>query len=99
MKQSAGSFGSYQEIPIHSVMADSEAALYGQGCDTFGAVKATLGTGCSVMMQIGENRLPENDAILTTLAWDVAGVNQFALEGIIRSCGDTLVFIRTIRTI
>lgn len=99
VKQSAGSFGSYQEIPIHSVMADSEAALYGQGCDTFGAVKATLGTGCSVMMQIGENRLPENDAILTTLAWDVAGVNQFALEGIIRSCGDTLVFIRTIRTI
>ncbi|EMG9651205.1 glycerol kinase [Listeria monocytogenes] len=93
VKQSAGSFGSYQEIPIHSVMADSEAALYGQGCDTFGAVKATLGTGCSVMMQIGENRLPENDAILTTLAWDVAGVNQFALEGIIRSCGDTLVFL------
>lgn len=45
------------------------------------------------MMQIGENRLPENDAILTTLAWDVAGVNQFALEGIIRSCGDTLVFL------
>lgn len=36
VKQSAGSFGSYQEIPIHSVMADSEAALYGQGCDTFG---------------------------------------------------------------
>lgn len=93
VKQSAGSFGSYQEIPIHSVMADSEAALYGQGCDAFGAVKATLGTGCSVMMQIGENRLPENDAILTTLAWDVAGVNQFALEGIIRSCGDTLVFL------
>ncbi|AHI55534.1 Putative glycerol kinase [Listeria ivanovii subsp. ivanovii PAM 55] len=93
VKQSVGDFGSYLGIPIHSVMADSEAALYGQGCNTFGGVKATLGTGCSVMMQIGENRLPENDAILTTLAWDNAGVNQFALEGIIRSCGDTLVFL------
>ncbi|MBK1960675.1 glycerol kinase [Listeria ivanovii subsp. londoniensis] len=93
VKQSVGDFGSYLGIPIRSVMADSEAALYGQGCYTFGGVKATLGTGCSVMMQIGERRLPENEAILTTLAWDNAGVNQFALEGIIRSCGDTLVFL------
>ncbi|MBC1489305.1 glycerol kinase [Listeria sp. FSL L7-1485] len=93
VRQSVAAFGNYQGMAIQSVMADSEAALYGQGCKDFGTVKATLGTGCSVMMQTGNKRLPENDTILTTLAWDEAGVNKYALEGIIRSCGDTLVFL------
>ncbi|WP_239257076.1 FGGY-family carbohydrate kinase [Listeria ilorinensis] len=93
VQHSAADFGDYLGIPIQSVMADSEAALFGQGCQAFGEVKATLGTGCSVMMQVGTKRLPDDAAILSTIAWDEAGVNQYALEGIIRSCGDTLVFL------
>jgi glycerol kinase len=39
-------------VPVHAVMGDSNCALFGQGCREAGQVKATYGTGSSVMMNI-----------------------------------------------
>jgi glycerol kinase len=54
--------------PIAAVMADSHAALFGQGCTDVGMAKATYGTGSSVMAPVadlsaGDERIP------VTLAW------------------------------
>lgn len=83
-------FGTYRGIPIVGVMADSQAALLGEGCSAFGDVKITMGTGCSVMMQINKQNSLRDLRILTTTAWQQNRSGAYALEGIIRSCGDAI---------
>jgi glycerol kinase len=90
VRSSDSQFGEYKGIPIVGVMADSQAALFGQGSTEVGDVKATLGTGCSVMMQIQDNAKWRHEKILQTIGWKKAGEISYALEGIIRSCTDTL---------
>ncbi|OTN75048.1 glycerol kinase [Enterococcus sp. 8G7_MSG3316] len=84
------SFGYYRGIPIKGVMADSQAALFGEECTDIGDVKITMGTGCSIMMQVQQQNQLRDQRILTTTAWQTAHDQAFALEGIIRSCGDAI---------
>lgn len=83
-------FGEYLGIPIISIIADSQAALYGHMCMNTGDAKATLGTGCSVLMNAGHEMQASNGKILTTIAWQEHGKTTYALEGVIRSFGDIL---------
>lgn len=83
-------FGEYLGIPIHSVVADSQSALYGHKCIEIGTAKATLGTGCSILMNVGNDVKASNSNILTTIAWQEHGQTTYALEGVIRSFGDIL---------
>lgn len=87
---STSAFGTYRGIPIIGVMADSQAALYGQSCLTKGEIKVTMGTGSSIMMQVEDNMNYHDSSILTTIAWKTENQTNYALEGIIRSCGDAL---------
>ena len=71
-----------------AVLADSHAALLGQGCTTPGLAKATYGTGTSVMTPVaafvgGDSPVP------ATLAW-LTDQPTFAREGNILSSGSTL---------
>lgn len=90
IKGSSEIVGHYLGIPIQGIMADSQAALYGQGCLKPGEVKATLGTGCSIMMQVGEKDTYHDQRILTTIAQRQGTKTHYALEGIIRSCADSI---------
>lgn len=83
-------YGNYKDIPIKGVMADSQAALFGESCNDFGDMKITMGTGCSIMMQVKENNEIRDKRILTTIAWQTKDDETHALEGIIRSCGDAI---------
>lgn len=75
-------------LPILAVMADSHAALRGHGGGEPGVVKATYGTGSSIMQGTGAG-LVRRDGLATTLAWlDEAPV--YALEGNIRYSGSAL---------
>ncbi|HWD82650.1 MAG TPA: FGGY family carbohydrate kinase [Kribbella sp.] len=73
-------------IPIVAVLADSHAAMYGQGCTQSGMVKATYGTGSSVMTPVDEI-VPGG----CTLAW-LTDRPVYALEGNIVSSGAALVW-------
>ncbi|MDN4491650.1 FGGY family carbohydrate kinase [Demequina sp. SYSU T00068] len=75
-------------IPILAVMADSHAALRGHGGGAPGVVKATYGTGSSVMQGTGDE-LRRRDGVATTLAWLEDGP-VYALEGNIRYSGAAL---------
>ncbi|MGS2762285.1 glycerol kinase GlpK [Sinomicrobium sp. M5D2P9] len=89
-------------IPIAGIGGDQQAALFGQMCITPGMVKNTYGTGCFMLMNIGDKpKLSENN-LLTTVAWKIDGKTQYALEGSIFIAGavvqwlrDGLKFIRT----
>ena len=85
---SDGSFGGTKEgmsilpsgIPIHSVMGDSHAALYGHGVREPGTVKATYGTGSS-LMTLAPKRVASQHGLSGTIAWTAGGTTQYALEG------------------
>jgi glycerol kinase len=77
--------------PIAAVLGDSHAALFGHGCRAPGMVKATYGTGSSVM---GLSARPHAAAgIADTIAWDVGGEVSRAFEGNILSTGGTLAWL------
>lgn len=83
-----------EALPIHAMIGDSHAAALGEGCTSPGTAKATLGTGCSVLLNTGAQRIPSTRGTVTTLCWSTEGRVDYALEGIIVTCGATLTWLR-----
>ena len=83
-----------RKIPIDALIGDSHAAAFGEGCVAPGMVKATLGTGCSLLMDTGEERRAARVGIVSTINWSTRESVHYALEGIIVSCGATLSWMR-----
>ncbi len=78
-----------QGVPVLSVMADSHSALFAHGGFEAGQVKATLGTGSSVMA-LTRSGAAHHPGLCLTIAWDVGHGPVQALEGNIRAAGATL---------
>lgn len=83
-----------QKVPIHSVLGDSHAALFGQGCLNTGMTKATYGTGSSIMMNTGENCIASRHGLVTSLAWGIDGKVTYVLEGNINYTGAILTWLK-----
>lgn len=78
---SSCAFGSLPEgTPILSMIGDSHAALFAQGGFRPGIVKATYGTGSSVMTMTGQRRL-KAEGLASTIAWQTGQECTYALEG------------------
>lgn len=77
--------------PILSMIGDSHAALFGHGVRTPGTVKATYGTGTS-LMALTPTRVRSTHGISSTIAWSEGGKVQHALEGNISVSGQTAAF-------
>ncbi|MBH0005889.1 glycerol kinase GlpK [Psychrobacter sp. SWN149] len=58
-----------KQIPIQGVLGDQQAALFGQGCLKAGMAKNTYGTGCFMLMNIGQQPKLSEHKLLTTIAW------------------------------
>jgi len=82
------------EIPIAGIAGDQQAALFGQLCIQPGMVKNTYGTGCFMLMNTGESRISSNHNLLTTVAWKVNGITQYALEGSVFIAGAVVQWLR-----
>jgi len=81
-------------VPIAGIAGDQQAALFGQLCTQPGMVKNTYGTGCFMLMNIGETpRLSKNN-LLTTVAWQINGKTAYALEGSIFIAGAVIQWLR-----
>lgn len=89
-------FDGYLEkpVPIRGVLGDSHGALFGQGCHTMGMIKATYGTGSSIMMNIGETPVISDRGIVTSLAWKAGGRVQYVLEGNINYTGAVITWLQ-----
>lgn len=83
-----------KKIPIQSVMGDSHAALFGQGCLSQGMIKATYGTGSSIMMNIGDEPVLSKHGVVTSLAWGVNGKVTYVLEGNLNYTGATITWLK-----
>ena len=82
------------EIPIYAVLGDSHAALFGQCCHQSGQVKVTLGTGSSIMMNIGSQYMKSHNGLTTSLAWKMHGKMEYVFEGNINYAGAIISWIQ-----
>lgn len=101
IKSSATSFGETtldglfaEAIPVAAMIGDSHAAAFGEGCFEAGTAKATLGTGCSILMNIGDKPVQSNNGMVTTICWSIDGRIDYAFEGVIVSCGATIEWLK-----
>ena len=81
-------------IPVAGIAGDQQAALFGQMCTEPGMVKNTYGTGCFMMMNIGNKPIESKSKLLTTVAWRIGGDTQYALEGSIFIAGAVVQWLR-----
>ena len=81
-------------IPICGVIGDSQGALFGQGCIEKGMVKATYGTGSSVMMNAGTEPIMSDLGLVTSLAWGLDGKVTYVLEGNINYTGAVITWLK-----
>ena len=81
-------------IPVAGIAGDQQAALFGQMCIEPGMVKNTYGTGCFMMMNIGNKPIESKSKLLTTIAWRLGNDTQYALEGSIFIAGAVVQWLR-----
>ncbi|GMN06960.1 glycerol kinase GlpK [Croceitalea sp. MTPC5] len=82
------------KIPIAGIAGDQQAALFGQMCTNKGMVKNTYGTGCFMLMNIGDKPIVSKNNLLTTVAWKINGKTTYALEGSIFIAGAVVQWLR-----
>ncbi|WP_194975509.1 glycerol kinase GlpK [Aquiflexum lacus] len=82
------------KIPIAGIAGDQQAALFGQLCTQPGMTKTTYGTGCFLVMNTGEKPVKSNNRLLTTVAWEVNGKVNYALEGSVFIGGAAIQWLR-----
>jgi glycerol kinase len=101
VRESAAGFGATDvegalpgPVPIRGVMGDSQASLFAQRCFQPGMIKATFGSGTSVLLNIGDAfRLAEGGAV-TAVAWVLDGRPTYALEGLINYSAATVEWLK-----
>lgn len=88
-----GLFGK-AEIPVTGIAGDQQAALFGQLCVRPGMVKNTYGTGCFVLMPVGDTPVTSSSGLVTTLGCGPAGEPLYVLEGSIFVGGAAIQWLR-----
>ncbi len=81
-------------IPISGIAGDQQAALFGQMCTRKGMVKNTYGTGCFMLMNIGDTPIVSKNNLLTSVAWTLNGKTTYMLEGSIFIGGAVVQWLR-----
>ncbi|BAY64213.1 glycerol kinase [Calothrix brevissima NIES-22] len=89
---SEGLFGS--RIPIAGIAGDQQAATFGQASLECGMAKNTYGTGCFLLLNIGNQPMLSQHKLLTTIAWSINGHTKYALEGSVFIAGAVVQWLR-----
>jgi glycerol kinase len=101
VKPSSGFFGETvhlnslpANVPIASMIGDSHAALFGHAAPGLGAVKATYGTGSSLMAPT-QTAIQSAHGLSTTIAWARDRIDHvtYALEGNIYATGAAVAWL------
>jgi glycerol kinase len=81
-------------IPVAGDAGDQQAATFGQACFTPGMAKNTYGTGSFLLLNTGEQPVPSQSGLLTTIGWGVGGKITYCLEGSIFITGAAVQWLR-----
>jgi glycerol kinase len=83
------------EVPLCGDLGDQQGALVGQTCFAPGEAKNTYGTGCFTLLNTGDEIIPSQHGLLTTVAYATEpGVATYALEGSIAITGAAVQWLR-----
>ena len=88
----ASHFG--QSVPIAGNAGDQQAATFGQACFEPGSAKNTYGTGCFMLLNIGNQPRPSQHKLLTTVGWQIGGKTTYCLEGSVFVAGAVVQWLR-----
>jgi len=83
-----------ENVPIAGIAGDQQAALFGQMCREPGMSKNTYGTGCFLLQNIGTTPTRSRQQLVTTVAWQIGGRTDYALEGSVFIGGAVVQWIR-----
>jgi glycerol kinase len=83
-----------RSIAVTAMIGDSHAAAFGEGCYDVGSAKATMGTGCSVLMNTGQHIRYSDKGMVTTICYSYGAKTVYALEGVIVTCGATIEWLK-----
>jgi glycerol kinase len=87
--------GALTDVPIAGVLGDQQAALVGQACFEAGEAKNTYGTGCFLLMNMGNQIVESKAGLLTTIAYKLGEQPaNYALEGSIAIAGAVVQWMR-----
>lgn len=82
------------DIPILSIVGDQQASLFGHTAFNKGEIKNTYGTGCFMLMNIGDKPIYSNHGLLTTIAYVKDKKATYALEGSVFVAGAAVTWLR-----
>jgi glycerol kinase len=82
------------KVPIAGIAGDQQAALFGHMCNKPGMVKNTYGTGCFMLMNIGDKPILSKNNLITTIAWKIGDKVEYAFEGSIFIAGAVVQWLR-----
>jgi glycerol kinase len=100
IRPSSGRFGIakqtvLQGVTIGGILGDQQAALVGQTCFSPGEAKNTYGTGCFLLMNVGQRPVPSKHGLLSTVAYQISDQPAvYALEGSIAITGALVQWVR-----
>jgi len=87
-------FGNGKPLPLHALLVDQQAALFGQACFKAGEMKCSFGTGSFLLMNIGDKPKLSNNGLLTTVGWNFNGHTAYAFDGGIFVTGSAVQWLR-----
>jgi glycerol kinase len=81
-------------VPIAGIAGDQQAALFGQLCTEPGLTKNTYGTGCFMLQCTGPKAVASTNKLVTTVAWTIGDLTDYALEGSVFIAGAVVQWLR-----
>lgn len=80
--------------PLAAMAGDQQAALFGQACFDVGDAKNTYGTGAFLLSNTGTEIVPSHHRLLSTVAWRLGDLTEYALEGSLFVAGAAVQWLR-----
>jgi len=81
--------------PVAGILGDQQAATFGQACLRKGEAKNTYGTGNFMLLNTGEEQVPSQNGLLTTVCYKLGEKPTiYALEGSIAVTGSLVQWVR-----
>lgn len=81
-------------VPVGGSIGDQQGALFGQACFEPGMVKATYGTGGSLVVNLGQKPIVSQNGMLTSVGWGLDGKVYYSLEGLLYVVGAAVQWLR-----
>ena len=81
------------QLPITGLCVDQQAALFGHGCLHMGETKATYGTGCFLLSNIGKSPGSRATGLLSCVGWNIDGNLSYVFDGGVYSAGSLVQWL------